>query len=41
MLKESEIMRDAKLLLGHSSMAMTEQSIRQRSGQKVSPHQIV
>ena len=34
---ESETMRDAQLELGHSSMAMTEQYIRQRRGQKVSP----
>ena len=34
---ESETMRDAQLQLGHSSMAMTEQYVRQRRGQKVSP----
>ena len=36
MLKESETMRDAQFQLGHSSMAMAEQYIRQRRGQKVS-----
>ena len=36
MLKESDTMRDAQLQLGHSSIAMTEQYIRQRRGQKVS-----
>jgi len=30
-------MRDAQLQLGHSSMAMTEQYVRQRRGQKVNP----
>jgi integrase len=34
---ESETMRDAQLQLGHSSMAMTEQYVRQRRGQKASP----
>lgn len=33
---ESETMRDAQLQLRHDSMAMTEQYVRQRRGQKLS-----